>query len=231
MTDQNSEYSNIHDVDYSVKIAFVGSANTGKTTLFKLFCDKLGYSNNINFDENCSTIGVDFGTLEYSYKNENFKFQFWDTAGHEKFRTITRAYYRNIFSIILLFDLNNKTSFTDLQFWMTDIRRTNENVKIILIGNKNDLEKRVSNEQIDFFCKTWNIQNYFEISSKIYYKENKDLKYILNCIPVSIREIMSHEHSKHTTQNSESFNKNIQGLKVHKKPQEVVVKTKKCCFY
>ncbi len=46
--------------------------------------------------------------------NSIVKLQIWDTAGQERFRTITSAYYKGAHGILLVYDLTNGASFTDI---------------------------------------------------------------------------------------------------------------------
>jgi len=71
--------------------------------------------------------------------------QIWDTAGQERFRTITTSYYRSADAIMLVFDLCDEKTFSNLEAWMEDVRLySQKGVEIILIGNKCDLnEERV----------------------------------------------------------------------------------------
>lgn len=72
-----------------------------------------------------------------------FKLQIWDTAGQEKFRTITSSYYRGAHGIIVVFDVTNKDSFMNVGNWMNEITKyASDNVNKLLVGNKSDLTDR-----------------------------------------------------------------------------------------
>mgnify|MGYP003709377803 CR=1 FL=1 len=69
------------------------------------------------------------------------KLQIWDTAGQERFRTITTAYYRGAMGILLVYDVSDEQSFTNVRNWMRQIdQNAAENVTRILIGNKCDVD-------------------------------------------------------------------------------------------
>ena len=61
-------------------------------------------------------------------------------AGHEKFRSLTSAFYRGAHGIVLVYDVTNIESFTNIPKWLKelDLQDYNSIVKI-LFGNKNDL--------------------------------------------------------------------------------------------
>jgi len=73
------------------------------------------------------------------------KLQIWDTAGQERFRTITTAYYRGAMGILLVYDVTDEKSFTNIRTWFSNVEQhATEGVNKILIGNKCDwTEKRV----------------------------------------------------------------------------------------
>lgn len=69
------------------------------------------------------------------------KLQIWDTAGQERFRTITTAYYRGAMGILLVYDVSDENSFTNVRNWMRQIdQNAAENVNRVLIGNKADVD-------------------------------------------------------------------------------------------
>lgn len=122
--------------DYLYKIIVVGDQYVGKTSI-------LNKINNI--DDKCltTTIGVDFSSKMIIFNDKKTaKVRIWDTAGHERFNTITSNYYRNVDAIILCFDLSNQNTFNNLEKWLDSIKEKNENKKIpiLIIGNKNDIK-------------------------------------------------------------------------------------------
>ena len=62
-----------------------------------------------------SSIGVDFKTKQIEMNERLIKMQIWDTAGHEKFRTITTSYYKSAHAIIVLYDITDETSFEHIK--------------------------------------------------------------------------------------------------------------------
>ncbi|XP_037942202.1 ras-related protein Rab-3-like [Teleopsis dalmanni] len=64
-----------------------------------------------------------------------------DTAGQERYRTITTAYYRGAMGFILMYDVTNEESFNSVQDWVTQIKTYSwDNAQVILVGNKCDME-------------------------------------------------------------------------------------------
>ena len=65
-----------------------------------------------------SSIGVDFKSKQIEIDDKLIKLQIWDTAGHEKFRTITTSYYKSAHAIIILYDITEQSSFDHINNWM-----------------------------------------------------------------------------------------------------------------
>ena len=67
----------------------------------------------------------------------------WDTAGQERFRTITSSYYRGAHGIIVVYDVTDNDTFTNVKQWLQEIDRyACEGVNKLLVGNKSDLTNK-----------------------------------------------------------------------------------------
>jgi len=69
------------------------------------------------------------------------KLQIWDTAGEERFRSVTPMYYKNAAAVILVYDQSNYHSFEKLQSWLDDIEKhsTVDNRMLAIAASKCDL--------------------------------------------------------------------------------------------
>ena len=115
-----------------------------------------------------SSIGVDFKTKDIIVDNKKVKLQLWDTAGHERFRTITTSYYRGAHGIATVFDLTDRQTFEHVEKWLKEINKyAKENVMRFLIGNKSDLvdKRQVTYEEVRVLANKLNIY-YVETSAK-----------------------------------------------------------------
>ena len=115
-----------------------------------------------------SSIGVDFKTKQIEVNDRIIKMQIWDTAGHEKFRTITTSYYKSAHAIIVLYDITDESSFEHIKNWMIDIDKFGkQGVLKVLIGNKIDLEdnRKITKEAGESMANKYGIK-FFEVSAK-----------------------------------------------------------------
>jgi len=125
------------EYDYLFKLLIIGDSGVGKSCLLLRFSDVV-YS-----ETYISTIGVDFKIRTVQIDGKTVKLQIWDTAGQEKFRTITSTYYRGAHGIAIVYDVTDQTSFNHIPQWLEEIERSaRENVTKILVGNKSDITSR-----------------------------------------------------------------------------------------
>ena len=87
------------------------------------------------------TIGVEFATKNVSMKDgATVKAQLWDTAGQEKYRAITVAHYRKALGCLIVYDVTNRKTFTNVKYWLQSLLDSAEqDINIMLVGNKVDL--------------------------------------------------------------------------------------------
>lgn len=157
---------------YTIKMILVGDTHTGKTTT-------LNYLQNIIqcCENQTSTIGVEFASITRIIENTRFKYNIWDTAGQEKFRSITHSFYKNSGVAVLFFDLSNYRTFASITYWIKDIKMyCDPSIIILLVGNKCDKYncRMVDQEDIDRFVEYYNTE-YIEISAKT----GKSIEYVL----------------------------------------------------
>lgn len=97
---------------YLFKVVLVGNSCVGKSSIVIRYADD-------EFSEVfLATIGVDFRFKSLPLDGNKVKLQIWDTAGHERFRTITSSYYRGAHALMIVFDITDKQSFQDaVNYW------------------------------------------------------------------------------------------------------------------
>ncbi|KAK8894250.1 hypothetical protein M9Y10_022685 [Tritrichomonas musculus] len=126
----------IEQPNATYKIVVVGSSGVGKTAIVQRLVDDV-FSN-----EKASTIGVEFTTYTCKIGDETIKLNIWDTAGQEKFRSVSKAYFRNAVGALLCFSYTDLSSFDELDTWLNDLQvLSTPNAVIILVANKTDLKE------------------------------------------------------------------------------------------
>ena len=128
---------------YIVKIIIIGNQSVGKTNIVTRYV-KGEFSRDYMI-----TIGMDFLTCNIELDNKILKLRLWDTAGSEKFRSITKAYYSNTCCALIVYDITNENSFNSVKQWIEDCQNfADKNTHLILVGNKIDLinERKISKE-------------------------------------------------------------------------------------
>jgi len=154
------------------KYIIVGDTAVGKSCLLLQFTDKKFQS------QHDLTIGVEFGSRTINIDSNNVKLQIWDTAGQEKFRSITRSYYRGAAGALLVYDITRRDTFEHLTTWLEDcLKYSSPNIVIMLIGNKCDLDtnRQVTQEEGHTFASKHGL-HFLETSAKT--AENVDEAFI-----------------------------------------------------
>ena len=186
---------NIKGHKYLFRICLIGNASVGKTSLLKT------YTSNPFHNKYMPTVGVDFQVVTLKYKEIIAKVHIWDTAGEERFKSISSNYYRSSHGFIYVYDITDGDSLNSLENWITlTNEHTNSNVINFLVGNKIDLEndRKVSTNQGKEFASkhnlifletsaktnenvqrlfeyfTFKLINYFEINKSKYMRDDDD---------------------------------------------------------
>eukprot|EP00118_Oscarella_pearsei_P004536 m.19599 g.19599 ORF g.19599 m.19599 type:complete len:222 (+) comp27867_c0_seq1:47-712(+) len=144
------------------KVLVIGEFCTGKTSIVSRFID-----NEFTF-QTMTTIGIDFQSKVVTVDGVRVRLKVWDTAGQEKFRTITRMHFRGAQGIVLVYDITKRDSFENLQYWVERIQEERlRGESLVLLGNKSDLssEREVSEEYAQSFSRELGIKQ-FQTSAK-----------------------------------------------------------------
>ena len=134
----------IEEYEMMVKVILIGDSGVGKTNIMSKFLK------NQFMEESKATIGVEFGSKLFNHEGHKIKAQIWDTAGQEKYKAITGAYYKGSKGALVVYDITQKKTFENIEKWVNDLKAAGDpKITIILIGNKNDLDdkRQVSKDQ------------------------------------------------------------------------------------
>ena len=154
---------NIDEIKYSFNFILIGDSTVGKSSFFYT------YLNNQNQTKKYS-LGIDKEIKYLKVKNDKYKINLWNKFGNETNSTILKKYYRNADGILLLFDVTNEKLFTNISYWIKEVKDIQNGYFdpiIYLIGNKIDSHDRViTKEGAEELAESLGIK-YFEISCKI----------------------------------------------------------------
>ena len=137
--------------EYKFTIAVIGDQYVGKTSLLNKYLNKDTLVK--------STIGNTYESKNTSLDGKKVTINFIDTSGQDKFKAITKSIFHEADGFIIVFDLNNEITFDNILYWFYEIKNTIDihDTEILMIGNKNDLERKVSLQRIHNFEKINNL--------------------------------------------------------------------------
>ena len=130
--------------DLSFKLIFIGDSSVGKS------CLTTKAVKNEFEDYYQATVGFEFMTFNLKINDKIIKLQIWDTCGQEIYKSLISNFYRNSSLAVLVYSIDSKESFIHVENWLNDLKsQANEDVRIILVGNKADLEneREISKEE------------------------------------------------------------------------------------
>jgi len=118
-----------------MKIILLGDVSVGKTSILGRYTKNSfneGYKCTIQVEKQTKLIDIDLHT--------SIKLVIWDTCGQEKYRNITRQYYRGCDGAVIVFDLTKKDSFDNVPKWIEELKDNGpSDISILIAGNKSDL--------------------------------------------------------------------------------------------
>ena len=152
----------LNHITLEFKIVLLGSSGVGKTGIFNRYMTNAfseNYECTINVTNQKKKISLDDKTIA--------KLSIWDTAGEEKYSSITRQYLKQTNGAIIVYDITDRSSYDKKIEWIDMIKNENSSdIVIMLVGNKIDLDKRVVSEnEAKKFCHD-NQYLYLEVSAK-----------------------------------------------------------------
>ena len=203
--------------DYIFKLILIGNSCVGKSSIIQRYIQKT-----FN-DEYTCTIGVDFFMKTLDINDNLIKLQLWDTAGTEKFKSITTGYYRGANAAFIVFDLTSRISFDSVSDWIQNYynySNPNSEKNVVLIGNKSDLKenREISDEEINKFAINNNIK-YFETSAKNGNNIEECFYYIAEKLMKDMKEKGEDSNDNNNIIKSDNL-----------KNKKDIIGEKKCCF-
>ena len=127
----------------NIKVVLLGDSGVGKTCIALRFIKKTFDPNSLSTQVN----GMQSKTLSIPGYSAPFRFQIWDTAGQEKYRSMATFYYKDALAGIVVYDVTKAVTFEGAKSWIKEVREKGlKDVLIVLVGNKIDL---IEEEEVD----------------------------------------------------------------------------------
>lgn len=104
----------VENCNNPIKLLMIGDSGSGKSSMLEAYVSG-------KFKNTISTIGLDYKMKIMKVNDKSYKIQIWDTAGQEKFNSITKSYYSKCQGIVIVYDITRKTSFVNVQKWLGQI--------------------------------------------------------------------------------------------------------------
>ena len=210
--------------DLSFKIIVIGDSGVGKSCLTNRA------TTNLFEDTYSATVGFEFLSFNVKIDEKVIKLQIWDTCGQELYRSLITNFYRNSSLAIIVYAINSKDSFDNIEMWLRELRtHSNPDAKVFLIGNKIDLEneRKITREQVESYAKSNKLNLFIESSAKTGFNSKK--------IFIKAAKMLYDEHLKYKDAEDSTTTPSEEGTQNDKKTLEMMKQpiTKKekggCC--
>ena len=150
--------------DYQIKVVFLGNSGVGKTSVIKFEIDN-------KFQPKTQPTSIfQYFSKKCQICEKIIHLQIWDLGGDATYEKVMTNFYTAALCIFVVFSLEDKNSFYDLERWINNIKNEYQSDLpfIILVGNKKDMveNRKVTKEEIDDFIYKNNIEQYYETSAK-----------------------------------------------------------------
>ncbi|KAK3378185.1 P-loop containing nucleoside triphosphate hydrolase protein [Podospora didyma] len=148
----------------TLKVLLIGPSGAGKSALLTRYCD-----NEFDPESSTATIGIDFKIKRLAVHGKAYRLTLFDTAGQERFRTLSTSFYRGAHGVILVYDISSRASFLTMERWFDEAEaHTGPGVALFLVGaklDKADHNREVSSEEGQALADSHGAQ-FCEVSSK-----------------------------------------------------------------
>ena len=134
-----------------IKTILIGESGVGKTNLINIAKKEKFNPNQV------ATVNCSFFKTEFLVEDIKFNIYLWDTIGQEKLKSLTKIFFKNSKIVILVYDITNKSSLHQLDFWLKQVKETlGDNIVLGVLGNKKDLfmSEEVTEEEGESYAKS-----------------------------------------------------------------------------
>ena len=211
------------------KFILLGDSKVGKSSIYRRLSGK-SFSESIMSTTGTEKIILNFDDVQIDEKTpQNFKIILFDTVGQERYRSITKSYFRDSQGIVLIYSIVDETSFQHVQIWLDSIKDSlsdwkNSGYIVMLLGNKLDIAEEnmearmILTEEAETLCLENQIYWGGECSAKTF--DENHLKKIFENLLKQIYLKLGNDDNKNIKQQSQKI--------THYKKKKI---KKVCCNY
>ena len=132
--DKNNKEQKNEEINEMIKLIIIGSVSVGKTSLL------IRYATGKFQSSTKSTSTASYISKIKTVNNKSYELRLWDTAGQEKYRSLTKIFIKDAKIAILVYAIDDENSFKDLDMWLNIVKDiNNENIILGVAANKADL--------------------------------------------------------------------------------------------
>ncbi len=204
------------DGNIKLKTILIGQSGVGKTNLINIAREEKFNPSQV------TTVNCSFFKKIMNIDNKLFNIYLWDTIGQEKLKSLTKIFFKNAKIVILVYDITNKKSLEELNYWLKEVKESlGENIILGVLGNKKDLfvNEEVTEEQGQEYAKSigarWGLT-----SAKT--ERESFITYVEDLIRDYIKKIEPEEKKEENKDNN---------LVLQNEDTEKKKKKKKCLFF
>ena len=170
------------EFECTLKILLLGGSAVGKSNFISRFV-----SNEFS-EKHLSTSGLELKSSEIiTDDKKKIKVHLWDTAGQEKYKSVTKSLFCKVQGVIAMFDLTNEDSFEQAKYWIKVLKEERGQIPTILVGSKFDLTDLIiiSEEEIKNYAENETLE-FMMVSSKTDYNVKNAVKMICEKVLTSL---------------------------------------------
>ena len=204
--------------DLTFKVIVIGNPNVGKS------CLSLKGTTGRFEESYVATVGFDFFSFFAKIENQLIRLQIWDTCGQEGYRSLVANFFRGTTLAILVYAINDVKSFNDIGTWIKQLKaNSNPDIKMFLVGNKNDLEneRKISQEEGRKLSKELDFFSFYETSAKTGFNSKE--------VFIKAAKLLYFNYKKHNPGQAVNDSKKNGNQKLRKGLFDKNKKKKKCC--
>ena len=197
-----------------LKIVIIGESSVGKSAIINQ------YINQIFIEQAITTIGTDKFSKFEIINNQKIKLNVWDTAGQEKYHSLTKIFVHDSKIAFIVYAINDLISYQKVDFWYNFIKENCGDIIIGIIGNKKDLYEEEEVNEEEAIKKAEELGVIFGLTSAL--EDDTGFDEIMQSL------VKQYITKKGGSVENEIFNKNIK-LNANKSYKDHEIKRKKKC--